>query len=159
MNRRLRAAGRRGRRQGRGGGKVAAAQAAVRSLQSAHPVLRAHIRAASTSSPTLAFPSPAPQLALALQPSALDFDSLLERELNSNPWAAENGPDGAPVLFAALYELPRPAGGAVLFVRIHTAACDRAASAALLKELLAHLRFTEAWGVANRLDLVRPIIE
>uniref|UniRef100_A0A453FZI5 Condensation domain-containing protein n=1 Tax=Aegilops tauschii subsp. strangulata TaxID=200361 RepID=A0A453FZI5_AEGTS len=121
----------------RGGG--AAAQAAVRSLQSAHPVLRAHIRAASTSSPTLAFPSPAPELALAPQPSALAFDSLLERELNSNPWASEPGPDGAPVLFAALYELPPPAGGAALFVRIHTAACDRAASAALLRELLAHL--------------------
>lgn len=27
----------------------------------------------------------------------------------------------------------------MLFVRIHTAACDRAASAALLRELLAHL--------------------
>lgn len=120
-------------------GGAAAAEAAVRSLQSAHPVLRAHIRAASTSSPTLAFPSPAPQLALAPQPSTLDFDSLLERELNSNPWAAEPGPDGAPVLFAALYELHPPASGAALFVRIHTAACDRAASAALLRELLAHL--------------------
>ena len=116
-----------------------AAEAAVRSLQRAHPVLRAHIRAASTSSPTLAFPSPAPQLALAPQPSALDFDSLLEGELNSNPWASDPGPDGSPVLFAALYELPPPARGAALFVRIHTAACDRAASAALLRELLAHL--------------------
>uniref|UniRef100_A0ACD5WHZ5 Uncharacterized protein n=1 Tax=Avena sativa TaxID=4498 RepID=A0ACD5WHZ5_AVESA len=122
--------------------RAAAAEAAVRSLQSAHPVLRARLRAASTSSPTLAFPpsSSVPQLSLAPQPSALDFDSLLERELNINPWAAaEPGPDGVPVLFAALYDLPSPAGGAALFVRIHTAACDRAASAALLRELLAHL--------------------
>jgi hypothetical protein len=121
---------------------AAAAEAAVRSLQAAHPVLRAHLRAASTSSPTLAFPaSSAPHLLLPPQPSALDFDSLLERELNRNPWAAaeEPGPDGAPVLFAALYDLPPPAGGAALFVRIHTAACDRAASAALLRELLARL--------------------
>ncbi|KAM0917177.1 hypothetical protein ACQ4PT_009618 [Festuca glaucescens] len=118
-----------------------AAEAAVRSLQTAHPVLRAHLRAASTSSPTLAFPpSSALRLTLAPQPSALDFDSLLERELNRNPWAAvEPGPDGAPVLFAALYDLPPPAGGVALFVRIHTAACDRAASAALLRELIAHL--------------------
>ncbi|KAI5003664.1 hypothetical protein ZWY2020_030824 [Hordeum vulgare] len=116
-----------------------AAEAAVRSLQSAHPVLRAHIRAASASSPTLAFPSTAAQLALAPQPSALDFSSLLERELNSNPWASDPGPEGAPVLFAALYDLPPPSGGAALFVRIHTAACDRAASGALLRELLAHL--------------------
>ncbi|KAM0854855.1 hypothetical protein ACQ4PT_008534 [Festuca glaucescens] len=124
--------------------RAGAAEAAVRSLQTAHPVLRAHLRAASTSSPTLAFPaSSAPQLTLAPQPSALDFESLLERELNRNPWAAAEpgpGPDGAPVLFAALYDLPPPpAGGAALFVRIHTAACDRAASAALLRELLAHL--------------------
>lgn len=120
---------------------AAAAEAAVRALQTAHPVLRAHLRAASTSSPTLAFPaSSAPQPALAPQPSALGFDSLLERELNSNPWAAaEPGSDGVPVLFAALYDLPAPEGGAALFVRIHTAACDRAASAALLRELLAHL--------------------
>ncbi|KAI5003660.1 hypothetical protein ZWY2020_030820 [Hordeum vulgare] len=115
-----------------------AAEAAVRSLQSAHPVLRAHIRAASASSPTLAFPSTAAQLALAPQPSALDFSSLLERRLNSNPWASDPG-RGAPVLFAALYDLPPPSGGAALFVRIHTAACDRAASGALLRELLAHL--------------------
>ena len=125
------------------GGTATRAEAAVRSLQAAHPVLRAHLRAASTSSPTLAFPatSSAPQLRLAPQPSALDFDSLLERELNRNPWAAaaETEPDGAPVFFAALYDLPAPAGGAALFLRIHTAACDRAASAALLRELLAHL--------------------
>ncbi|CAM0883679.1 unnamed protein product [Alopecurus aequalis] len=122
-------------------GRTAAAEAAVRSLQAAHPVLRAHLRAASTSSPTLAFPaSSAPQPPLAPQPSALGFESLVERELNINPWAAaEPESDGAAVFFAALYDLPPPAGGAALFVRIHTAACDRAASAALLRELLAHL--------------------
>lgn len=125
-------------------GAATAAETAVRSLQTAHPVLRAHLRAASTSSPTLAFPasSAPPQLALAPQPSALDFEPLLERELNRNPWAAAEpapGSDGAPVLFAVLYDLPAPAGGAALFVRIHTAACDRAASAALLRELLALL--------------------
>ncbi|KAM3352753.1 hypothetical protein ACQJBY_024141 [Aegilops geniculata] len=117
----------------------AAAEAAVRALQSAHPVLRAHLRGPA-SSPTLAFPSAAPQLRLAPQPCALDFHSLLEREINRNPWAAAApGPDGAPVLFAALYELPPPAGGSALFVLIHTAVCDRAASEALLRELLALL--------------------
>ncbi|KAM0917178.1 hypothetical protein ACQ4PT_009619 [Festuca glaucescens] len=117
---------------------AAAAEAAVRSLQTAHPVLRANLRG-SPSSPTLAFPpSSSPQLSLAPQPSALDFHSLLEREINRNPWAtAAPGPDGAPVLFAALYELL--GGGAALFVLIHTAVCDRAASQALLRELLALL--------------------
>lgn len=59
--------------------------------------------------------SRAPQLALASQPSALDFDSLLE--------------SSAPVLFDAFYELPPPAGGAAMFVWIYTAACDCAMSA------------------------------
>lgn len=117
----------------------AAAEAAVRALQNAHPVLRAHLRG-TPSSPTLAFPSSAPQLSLAPQPSVLDFHSLLEREINRNPWAAAAPePDGAPVLFAALYQLPPPAGGAALFILIHTAVCDRAASEALLSELLALL--------------------
>jgi hypothetical protein len=57
---------------------AAAAEAAVRSLQTAHPVLLAHIHAASTSSPILAFPiSSAPQppslpihLRLTLTPSS-----------------------------------------------------------------------------------------
>ncbi|CAM0883693.1 unnamed protein product [Alopecurus aequalis] len=117
---------------------TAAAEAAVRSLQTAHPVLRAHL-CGSSSSPTLAFPpSSSPQLSLEPQPSALDFHSLLEREINRNPWAAaEHGPNGVPVLFVALYELP--GGGAALFVLIHTVVCDRAASEALLTELLALL--------------------
>ncbi|CAM0913666.1 unnamed protein product [Alopecurus aequalis] len=114
---------------------TAAAEAAVRSLQTAHPVLRAHLRG-SPSSPTLAFPpASSPQLSLAPQPSALDFHPLLEREINRNPWA--HGPDDVPVLHAALYELP--GGGTALFVLIHTAVCDRAASEALLRELLALL--------------------
>jgi hypothetical protein len=80
---------------------AAAAEAAVRSLQAAHPVLLAHIRAASTSSPTLAFPiSSAHQLPFAPHPSEVDFDTLLEHELNRNPWAAaEPGPDGNESFF------------------------------------------------------------
>ncbi|KAL6614123.1 hypothetical protein ACP70R_036393 [Stipagrostis hirtigluma subsp. patula] len=120
-------------------------QAALRSLQNAHPVLRAHIRA-SPSGPTLAFPSAAPPPLLPLEPlpapeSAPDFHALLEHELNRNPWAepeAEPSSSDAPVLFATLYELPPP-GGAALFVRIHTVACDRSAAAALASELVALL--------------------
>lgn len=119
---------------------AATLQAALHSLQNAHPVLRAYLRA-SPSGPTLAFPSsatPPPPLPLAPHP-APDFRSLVERELNRNPWAAAQEPDAAPVLFATLHELPPPAGGAALFVRIHTAACDRAASASLVRELVALL--------------------
>lgn len=130
-----------------GAADAEALQAAVRSLQKAHPILRAHLRASpSGGAATLAFPaSSSPlQLSLAPQPAsepALDFHSLLERELNRNPWASASGPDAAaaPVLFAALYELPPPAGGVALLVRIHTVACYRAASAALARELIALL--------------------
>ncbi|EAZ14233.1 hypothetical protein OsJ_04157 [Oryza sativa Japonica Group] len=94
---------------------AATVQAALRAILDAHPVLRARLRG---------------------------------HELNRNPWtaaaatatASEHEPDAPPVLFATLYELPPPAGGgSALFVRIHTAACDRAASASLVRELLAQL--------------------
>ncbi|CAO1942380.1 unnamed protein product [Urochloa humidicola] len=121
----------------------AAAAAALRSLQSAHPVLRGRLRT-TPSGPTLAFPpaAPPPPPILPLEPlpapeSAADFDALLEHELNRNPWAADS--DDAPVLFATLYELPPATGGASLFVRIHTVACDRSAADALARELVALL--------------------
>jgi len=98
------------------------------------------------SGPTLAFPpaAPTPPPRLPLEPlpapeSAADFHALLEHELNRNLWAHPESPDGAPVLFATLYELPPATGGAALFVRIHTAACDRSAANALARELVALL--------------------
>ncbi|XP_006645061.3 uncharacterized protein LOC102701397 [Oryza brachyantha] len=145
-----------------GGGVVAAVQAVV----DAHPVLRARLRGAASGSPTLAFPSAVPNapplpLALELLPvpeSAPDFLSLLELELNRNPWtaasaASEPEPDAPPVLFATLYEPPPPAGGgSALFVRIHTAACDRAASASLVRELVALLASDGAAPAADPED-------
>ncbi|KAL5228561.1 hypothetical protein ABZP36_016826 [Zizania latifolia] len=119
---------------------AAVVQTTLQALQDAHPVLRARLRGSASGSPTLAFPSSAPPpLALALLPvpeSTPDFHSLIEHELNRNPWA-ELEDDEPPVLFATLYELPQPAaGGSALFLRIHTAACDRAASASLVRELV-----------------------
>ncbi|KAL5220929.1 hypothetical protein ABZP36_025642 [Zizania latifolia] len=124
-------------------------QTAVQALQDAHSVLHARLRGSASGSPTFAFPSSAqPPLALALLPvpeSTPDFPSLVEHELNRNPWAAaaaasEPEPDAPPVLFATLYDMPPPAGGgSALFLRIHTAACDRAASASLVRELVALL--------------------
>ncbi|WVZ68060.1 hypothetical protein U9M48_017050 [Paspalum notatum var. saurae] len=127
--------------------EASAARAALRSLQNAHPVLRARLRT-SPSGPTLAFPNSAPPPAplLPLEPplpapdATPDFDALLEHELNRNPWAdPEASDDGAPVLFATLYELPPATGGTALFVRIHTIACDRSAANALARELVALL--------------------
>lgn len=130
------------------GDAAEAAQAALRSLRNAHPVLRARLRT-SPSGPTLAFPDPAappaPSLPLAPLP-APDFHALLEHELNCNPWADPASSDDAPVLFATLYELPPATGGAALFVRIHTVACDRSAANALARELVALLAGGEEGG-------------
>jgi hypothetical protein len=130
-----------------GAAAVTAVQGALRFLQSVHPALRARLRT-SPSGPMLAFPSPSPApsppplLSLAPLP-APDFDALLVHELNRNPWTE---PDSdAPVLFATLYELPPP-GGAALFVRIHTVACDRSAAAALARELMSLLGGAEDAG-------------
>ncbi|KAK3162549.1 hypothetical protein QOZ80_1BG0090820 [Eleusine coracana subsp. coracana] len=132
---------------------AATIQAALRSLQSAHPALRARLRT-TAAGPTLAFPSPTPPpppllplAPLPLPESAPDFHALLEHELNRNPWGAEpddassssSDSSDAPVLFATFYDLPPPDGGAALFVRIHTVACDRSAAAALARELVALL--------------------
>ena len=87
---------------------------------------------APTATVALARAVPAPE-------SAADFHALLEHELNRNLWAHPESPDDAPVLFATLYELPPATGGAALFVRIHTAACDRSAANALARELVALL--------------------
>ncbi|KAF8775241.1 hypothetical protein HU200_004644 [Digitaria exilis] len=121
---------------------AAPAQAALSSLQSSHPALRARLRT-TPSGPTLAFPSSTPP-PLPLEPlpapeSAADFDALLEHELNNNPWADPESSGDAPVFFASLYELPPATGGAALFVRIHTVACDRSAASALARELVALL--------------------
>ncbi|GJN17083.1 hypothetical protein PR202_gb04123 [Eleusine coracana subsp. coracana] len=91
--------------------------------------------------------APPPRAAPLAGVRAPDFHALLEHELNRNPWGAEpddassssSDSSDAPVLFATFYDLPPPDGGAALFVRIHTVACDRSAAAALARELVALL--------------------
>nr|XP_010943826.2 uncharacterized protein LOC105061470 [Elaeis guineensis] len=119
-----------------------ALQSALQSLQTFHPILSAVLAAADTPSPHLSIPSPPPPLLLhrlpaanllAAVPSAFHLHSLLEHELNQNPWSEPA--NETTVFFATLYELPEP-GRSVLSLRFHTAVCDRTAAVALLKELL-----------------------
>ncbi|EFJ33342.1 hypothetical protein SELMODRAFT_407067 [Selaginella moellendorffii] len=59
----------------------------------------------------------------------------IESEMNSNPWTDRDAP--VPVFFARLHRL----GEKSLFViRVHTAACDRAAAAVIMSEFLHRLR-------------------
>ncbi|XP_008806095.1 uncharacterized protein LOC103718873 [Phoenix dactylifera] len=122
-----------------------ALQSALQSLQTSHPILSAVLAAADTPQPLLSIPSSPPPLRLrrlpaadliAALPSASHLHSLLEHELNQNPWS--DPADETGVFFATLYELPEP-GRSVLALRFHTAVCDRTAGVAVLKELLDRL--------------------
>lgn len=125
-----------------------ALQSAIQSLQTSHPILSAAIAASAGPRPYFSIPSSPPlqlrrlpaagtaDVLAAMPPSASSFHSLLEHELNQNPWS---GPaDETGVFFATFYELPEP-GRSVLALRFHTAVCDRTSAVAVLKELLGQL--------------------
>ncbi|KAK9921315.1 hypothetical protein M0R45_029828 [Rubus argutus] len=63
------------------------------------------------------------------------FHQILVHELNQNAWRNSDPPsDDTDVFFASTYALSESQWALVL--RLHTSACDRAAAAALLRELL-----------------------
>ncbi|PRQ43994.1 hypothetical protein RchiOBHm_Chr3g0474311 [Rosa chinensis] len=122
-------------------------QNALHNLQNSHPILRSkhHFDPATNTHSFLTPPTPhlqiqpfdLPSTASILQThSAVSpFHQIFEHELNLNTW---RDPDplsaGTDVLFASTYTLSESQWALVL--RLHTSACDRAAAAALLKELL-----------------------
>ncbi|WOL15662.1 hypothetical protein Cni_G24443 [Canna indica] len=121
-----------------------ALDSALRRLQTSHPLLRSHLTTASGSpdQPSFSVPS-SPSLSLSSltardvvrhpTPPASPLLAVLEHELNKNPWS--DPALSRPVLHATVYDAPEPARAAVA-LRLHTAACDRTAAVAVLKELL-----------------------
>ncbi|XP_074592000.1 uncharacterized protein LOC141847810 [Curcuma longa] len=115
---------------------------ALRRLQASHPLLLAHLTAASAAHPSFSLTDPSSLSLLSLNASDLPppqegispFHAVLEHELNQNPWSDPSA-DRLPLLFATVYQMPDPAR-TVVALRFHTAVCDRSAAAALLKELL-----------------------
>lgn len=132
-----------------------ALESALREVQRTHPILRARIQPSSS---TISI-SKEPYVLLETLDDAAVFDLLtsasaddeepnsgsplravLRRELNRNPWAGKS-PDPA-ALFATLCVLGTdgPAPSAVLAVRFHTVAGDRASAITVASELLGMIR-------------------
>ncbi|KZV21432.1 hypothetical protein F511_25660 [Dorcoceras hygrometricum] len=124
-------------------------QNALNKLQFSHPILRSklHFTPASAS---FSFITPAtPQLQIQTfdlestskvlrtvdpSPSVSPFHSILEHELNKNPWQNPDPSSDADLFFASVYTLQDETW--VLAFRLHTSACDRTAIVALRRELL-----------------------
>lgn len=127
-------------------------QSALRKLQSTHPILNSKLRFdphsnsfsyVTPQSPHLQIRPFDPQSTAAILrshspesgPAIPPLHLLLEHELNSNSWQNPDPSSDADLFFASLYTLQ--ANMWVLALRLHTSACDRAAAAALLSELVA----------------------
>lgn len=117
-------------------------QSTLHKLLNSHPVLASSLT--PTSIHLIPTPSPPPILTTPLpprvNPSLSPLHSVLERELNLNPWAPppqSNHAAAAANFHATLYEGGAGADeAAVLALRFHTAVCDRTSAVAVLKGLL-----------------------
>ncbi|XP_050383600.1 uncharacterized protein LOC126800298 [Argentina anserina] len=136
-------------------------QTALHNLQNSHPILRTklHSDPATSSYSFLTPPSPhlqiqpfdLPSTAAILRPhSAVSpFRQILEHELNLNTWRHPDPTPDSDVFFAASYALSKSQWAFIL--RLHTSACDRAAAAALLKELLGLIKAGGGLGTEREL--------
>lgn len=127
-------------------------QNALHSLQNSHPVLRSRIHLDPSTNTFHFLTPPNPRIQIErfdLQSTAHIAQSesnghdhnnhtdpflvLLEHEMNRNTWRDPSGGD-PDVLYASAYEISERRFA--VFLRLHTAACDRAAAVALLREIL-----------------------
>ncbi|KAK9057668.1 hypothetical protein SSX86_022504 [Deinandra increscens subsp. villosa] len=115
-------------------------QSCIHKLQISHPILRSKLRFdPSTNNFSVFTPSDSPAIQIQTSDLAQSFHLTLENEMNTNPWRNFNQNDQvtvteADVMFASVYSLPEKQWAVVL--RLHTVACDRAAAAFLVRELL-----------------------
>lgn len=129
-------------------------QSSLHSLQNLHPILRSKIHHDPSRRDFSFLTPPSPSLQLQIldlaaaaravashpdadDPSVSDFHKILEHEINLATWFDPSHPSytDTDVMFATVYAVSE--GQWAVFLRLHTAACDRAAAAALLRELLA----------------------
>ncbi|KAH6798884.1 GATA zinc finger protein [Perilla frutescens var. frutescens] len=121
---------------------------ALRKLQTSHPILNSRLRfdPASNSFSYVTPQSPHIQIQpFDLQSTAQILPNegasipplqlVLEHELNKNSWQNPDPSSDVDLFFASLYSLEKNMW--VLALRLHTSACDRAAAAALLSQLVA----------------------
>lgn len=113
-------------------------QTCIHKLQNSHPILRSKLRFdPSTYAFTFTTTSDTSDLQIQTSDLAQSFDLTLEHEMNTNAWLNFKNDDQVTeidVMFATVYNLPDQQFAVVL--RLHTAVCDRAAAAFLLRELL-----------------------
>ncbi|KAJ0809198.1 putative chloramphenicol acetyltransferase-like domain superfamily [Helianthus annuus] len=111
-------------------------QSCIHKLQNSHPILRSKLRFDPATS-GYSFVTPLDSSPPQIQPSdhTQSFELTIEHEMNTNPWANTNKQvNETNVMFVNVYNLPEQQWAVVL--RLHTAACDRAAAAFLFRELL-----------------------
>ncbi|XP_023540823.1 uncharacterized protein LOC111801084 [Cucurbita pepo subsp. pepo] len=129
-------------------------QSTLHSLQNLHPILRSKIHYDPSRRDFSFLTPPSPLLHLQIldltaaaraiashpdadDPSVSDFHKILEHEINITTWLDPNYPSysDTDVMFASVYTIND--GQWAVFLRLHTAVCDRTAATALLRELLA----------------------
>ncbi|GAB2264200.1 hypothetical protein Droror1_Dr00026334 [Drosera rotundifolia] len=116
-------------------------------ILSSHPLLRSTL--SLSPSPTFLIPSPPSsppnlQTLLVGPTKSSPIETVLESELNENPWARpendNNGNDDDGGVFEAkVYEV-EGMGRWVVVLKVHTAVCDRTAVAGVLRELIGYMR-------------------
>ncbi|KAD3336362.1 hypothetical protein R6Q59_028412 [Mikania micrantha] len=113
-------------------------QSCIHKLQTSHPILRSKLRFnPSTNTFSIFTPSGVPTLQIHTSDLPQSFYLAIEHEMNTNPWVNFNHTNQEieiDVMFASCYSLPEQQWAVVL--RLHTAVCDRATAASLLRELL-----------------------
>ncbi|KAM0051385.1 putative chloramphenicol acetyltransferase-like domain superfamily [Helianthus debilis subsp. tardiflorus] len=111
-------------------------QSCIHKLQNSHPILRSKLWFDPATS-GYSFVTPVDSSPPQIQPSdhTQSFELTIEHEVNTNPWANTNKQvSETNLMFVSVYNLPEQQWAVVL--KLHTAACDRAAAAFLFRELL-----------------------
>lgn len=141
-------------------------QTTLDKLQNSRPLLRTKLRFNSTTNTFSFITPPAPHVQI--QPFDLSstadiisnsdqnidpYQIILEHELNKNSWSAfldQLSDAETNVFFITLYTLSENRWALVL--RLHTATCDRAAAAGLLRELLVLMGGENQGGIAKEYE-------
>ncbi|XP_078181777.1 GATA zinc finger protein [Carex rostrata] len=113
---------------------ISSLQSALYTLQINHPILRSHLSFPHDSPPLFSIP-PSPSISINTKSLPSPFHSLLELELNENPWSDPNPDETVPVFFATIYESPK-LDESILVMKFHTAVCDRTSAASIIMELM-----------------------
>ncbi|KAL5806542.1 hypothetical protein ACOSQ4_029275 [Xanthoceras sorbifolium] len=138
-------------------------ETALHNLQNSHPILRSYLRFHTTTN-SFSFVTP-PDPHLQITPFDLSstsqiihnnhvspYHSILQHELNQNVWHSPNPPSEmeSKMFFVSVYALSETQW--VVVFRLHTSVCDRAAAAALLREVLKLIGDSNGEGIKEEYE-------